>query len=323
MMIMKELKWLKTMLVTGVFLFSAGCSDENVSSGVGEVDFEITDAPSDDADIKSVVVTVAELRVDGKKVEGFTKQTIDLKAYSEGNTRLLGSTTLASKSYDNVTLVLDLDRDADGNEPGCYVQTLDNTKYKLKSTATGTAEIAISNSWNVLKDVENRVVIDFDIRKAIRHDSDGSIRYGFVSDASLQSAVRIVAWRNAGMIKGSYENQSNVEAEKIVVYAYKKGSFNSATEMQAQGEDQVYFKNAITSAEVRSSLTGNSYLLAFLEPGDYELHFVAYEKSETSGRYNVAARLRSETSVNGAVGDVVSVKAGTTVNLSSSIKGIF
>jgi hypothetical protein len=319
---MKKMNWVKTVLFAcAVGLFSA-CNDDD-SVGKGQVDFEITDAPSDDANIKSVMVTVADVKVNGVSIEGFTKQTIDLKAYSEGSTKLLGHLNMDAKSYNNISLVLDLNHDANGGEPGCYVLTQDNMKYKLKSTATGTAEIALNKSWSVASNTTTKVVMDFDLRKALKYSDDLSARYTFVADENLKAAVRVVTYANSGTIKGSYEENADVNAEKVIVYAYKKGTFNEAIETQAQGEDQIMFKNALGSAEVKQSITGATYTLAFLEQGDYELHFVAYNRNADTGRYAYSAQLQSDTSVDGSVGDVIHVKGGASINISSSITGFF
>jgi hypothetical protein len=318
----RRFKWITAVMISGALFSFFACSDDSKVSGKGEVDFEITDAPSDDSNIKSVMVTVAEVKVNGESLSGFTKQTIDLKAYQEGNTKLLGTTELAAKSYSNITLVLDLDADANGNAPGCYVLTHDDVKFRLKSSSTGKMNVTINQAWSVAGDAKNRIILDFDLRKSIRYSDDPSIRYSFVSDTNLGAAVRIVAKERSGTIKGTYEEETTVNAEKIIVYAYKKGTFNASVETEPQTTDNLYFKNAVASAEVKESLTGKAYTLAFLEEGDYELHFIAYNKNPDTGRYAYAARLQSETSVNGQVGNIIQVKAGASVNISSSIKGI-
>jgi hypothetical protein len=315
------MNWWKTLLVAGLVGIFASCSDDEKVVGKGDVEFEITDAPSDYANIKSVMVTVADVKVNGSSIEGFTKQTIDLKAYSEGSTKLLGDLQLDAKSYNSLVLVLDLDADANGNAPGCYVLTNDNMKYKLKSTTTGMAEIALNKSWTVASNATTRVIMDFDLRKTIKYSDDGSVKYSFVSDDNLKAAIRVVTDTKSGHVKGSYENESEVEAEKIVVYAYKKGTFNADIETQPQGTDQITFKNAAGSAEVKGTITGSNYTLAFLEEGDYELHFVAYNRDAETGRFSFAARLQSETSVDGSVGDIIHVKGGVTINIASSVKG--
>jgi len=318
----RRFKWIAPLLFSASLFTFFACSDDDKVSGKGDVDFEVTDAPSDDASIRSVMVTVAEVKVNGETLSGFSKQTIDLKAYQEGNTKLLGTSELASKTYNNLTLVLDLDTDANGDSPGCYVLTEDNAKYKLKSSTTGQLNVAVNDAWTVASDVKNRVVIDFDLRKSIRYSDDPSVRYSFVSDNNLSAAVRAVSKEKSGTIKGSYEEESGVNADKIIVYAYKKGTFNASAETEPQTADNIYFKNAVASAEVKSSLTGKVYTLAFLQEGEYELHFVAYDQDPETGRYIYTARLQSETTIDGQIGNFVMVKAGASVNISSSIKGI-
>jgi hypothetical protein len=131
-----------------------------------------------------------------------------------------------------------------------------------------------------------------------------------------------VAKEKSGTIKGTYENSSDANPEKIVVYAYKKGTFNAATETQAQGTDGIQFKNAVASALVKESITGQVYTLAYLPAGEYELVFAGYSKNPTSGRVNFEAVLKSETSVNGSVAGVIKVEANATVSISTSIKGL-
>ena len=82
------------------------------------------------------------------------------------------------------------------------------------------------------------------------------------------------------------------------------------------------FAKAVGSAEVKGGLTGQTSTLAFLDEGDYELHFVAYNKDSDNGRFVYAARLQSETNVDGSVGNIIKVKAGAAANLASTIKGI-
>lgn len=317
-----SLSWIKALLFGCAATLFTACDDSNEPMGQGEVEFEITDAPTDDANVKGVIVTVADIKVDGQSIAGFTKQTIDLKAYFDGNTKFLGNAVMNAKTYSNVVLVLDLDSDVQGNSPGCYVLGQDNIKYKLKSTATGKTDIVINQSWRAVKNAKTKIVMDFDLRKSIKYSDDPSIRYNFVSDNNLKAAVRLVAREKSGTIKGTYQDDSNTDAEKIIVYAYKKGTFNASTETQAQGTDGVYFKNAVASTEIKESLTGKVYTLAFLQEGEYELHFAAYSKNTTTGRVSFDAMLQSETNVDGAVANFFKVKAASTINISTSIKGI-
>lgn len=317
---MKTRSWSRLHFIAiAVFgLMLAACNEE-APMGKGDVDFEITDAPTDDASVKGVFVTIAEVRIGGQPVPGFTKQTIDLKAYQEGNTKLFASAKqLDAKSYNNLTLVLDMNTDASGNTPGCYVQTVDNAKYKLRNDANAMMEIAINKGWTVASNTKSTVVLDFDLRKSIRYMSDPAVKYNFVSNGELSSAIRVVNKENTGTISGSYQESSSSNADKIIVYAYKKGSFSASSETTAQGESQIYFANATASAEVKQGITGKTFKIALLESGDYELYFSAYKK-DTSGRLAFQSMLTSETSVNGQVGNIIKVDAGATINVAAMI----
>jgi hypothetical protein len=313
---------LKAVMVCGALLTAVACGDDQTPSSKTEVSMEITDAPSDDASIKSVMITVAEVKVNGQKLEGFSRQTFDIKAYQEGSTRMLGTTTMDAKTYSNVELVLDLKEDASSGNPGCYVLTHDNQVYSLGASGSETLSVMINNTWKASADATNRMVIDFDLRKSLRRTEDSGKPYTFVSSTNLNSAVRIISKDGSGFVKGTYSEESNVDAEKIIVFAYKKGTFNAATETQAQTSDGIYFKNAVASSEVKSSITGNAYTLAYLPEGDYELHFVAFNRQSESGRLEMSAMLKSETSVNGSAADFIHVKAGLTTNITASISGV-
>jgi hypothetical protein len=301
------------------FFFVTACSDEDM--GKGDVEFEITDSPIDDASVDAVMVTVADVKVNGVSVSGFSKQTINLKAYQDGNTKLLAAVQqLDAKAYSNLTLVLDLDHDADGNTPGCYVRTADNTKYKLHTTTTGLLDVAIDKSWSIQQNATTKIVLDFDLRKSITY-ADTESRYRFVSSSNLNNSIRVVSKAKAGNIMGTYEESLITGADEVIVFAYKKGTFNMTTETQPQGQDNILFANAISSAKVKSSLTGNSYTLALLEAGDYELRFAKYNDNG-SGKMQFTSLLKSETTVNGSISGWVTLNANATTNISTSITGL-
>ncbi|MEZ4918587.1 MAG: DUF4382 domain-containing protein [Saprospiraceae bacterium] len=256
----------------GLFGLFSSCTKEDDSNLKGAVQFEITDAPIDDARVKSAVVTISEVRIDGTKVDGFNKTTVDLLAYQNGNTKLLFDSEMEAKSYNNVTLVLDFETDANGNAPGCYVEEQGNgVKHKLESS---TNEITLNQAFTVTSSGA-RSVIDFDLRKCIREELNGSDDFDFVSETELKSGIRIVNKNQAGVIMGKCTDTFS-SSDKLIVYAYKKGEYNRNTEIQGQGESQLEFANAVSSAAVDAN--GN-YSLHFLEPGDYELHFCSYEEN--------------------------------------------
>lgn len=311
------------MLAMTVFSLSA-CNDDSENEaapeGSGEVSFEMTDAPIDNAEVRGVFVTVTDIKVDGQSFEGFNgPQTINLLAYQNGKTELVGQGDLSAKSYNNVSLVLDIDKDATGNSPGSYVRTADGTKHRLASSAQNTLEITSNKAFTVKDEAKSKVVIDFDLRKAIQFDASGSDEYSFVAASKLNNAVRVVARENAGTIKGQYSDQhgNGSDSDKVVVYAYKKGSFNAETETNGE----VLFENAVNSALVSgSSFSSGNFTLAFLEEGEYELHFARYSPN-SNGRLQFDAMLELSSDGNASLNNI-KLDAGAEINLSLSITGI-
>jgi hypothetical protein len=302
-------------------LFLVACGDEEM--GQGNAEFEITDAPIDDASVDAVMVTVADVKVNGTSISGFTKQTINLKAYQEGNTKLLATALkLDAKSYSKLTLVLDLDHDVNGDAPGCYVRTTDATKYKLSSTASGTMDVVLTKTWKVQNNTTNKIVLDFDLRKSIVYSDNAEARYRFVNEDNLQSSIRVVEKSNTGTIKGSYMETESTNADEVIVYAYKKGTFSFSHEMQPQGEDGMLFSNAVASAQVKESLTGKTFTLALLEAGEYELRFASYNEN-ASGQMEFSAMHQSEIKQNDSVISSITLHGEVTTNISTNITGLF
>jgi hypothetical protein len=310
---MKKSGWFKILAFACATAMVVACNDDSSEPmGKGTAEFEVTDAPSDDASLK------ADIKVDGKSVSGFTKQTIDLKAYQEGNTKLLATAQdLDAKSYSKLTLVLDLENDADGNSPGCYALTKENVKYNLKTTTNGMAEVVINKSWKVAANTTSKIVMDFDLRKSLAYSDDPEVRYTFVNDENLSAAIRLVARESTGTINGEYEAESS-DADKIIVYAYKKGTFNETTETTPQGDNHLLFAHAVASSEVKESLSGRTFKLAFLEAGEYELYFAAHDP-DTNGRMVFTSMLHSDTSINGSAANIITVQAGATINVAGTI----
>lgn len=311
------------MMAMTIFSLSA-CNDDSENSaepvGSGEVTFEMTDAPIDNAEVRGVFVTVTDIKVDGESFEGFEgPQTINLLAYQNGKTELVGQGELSAKSYNNLSLVLDIDQDAAGNSPGSYVRTADGTKHRLASSAENTLEITSNKAFTVSEDATSKVVIDFDLRKAIQLDESGDNEYSFVAASKLNNAVRVVARENAGTIKGQYSDQhgNGNDSDKVVVYAYKKGSFNAETETSGE----LLFENAANSALVSgSSFSSGNFTLAFLEEGEYELHFARYSPN-SNGRLSFDTMLELSSNGNASLNNI-KLDAGTEIELSLSITGI-
>ncbi len=313
--------WLSFSLL-GLFLTIglSQCTDGETQDNKGEVSVEMTDGPIDDAEVQGAFVTVAAVKIDGETYSGFSgKQTIDLLAFQNGNTKALGIGELEAGSYSNISLVLDYETDADGNAPGCYILKTDNTKDEIATSASGTKEFALTGAFTVTKDARTNLVMDFDLRKAIKYEQNSGSQknFSFVTDSEIQSAVRVVNKSNAGNVKGKMTDNVS-SSEKVVVYAYRKGTYNRSQEVQGQGASNVAFKNAVTSAVVDAQ--GN-YQLSFLEEGDYEIQCASYKDTDNDGEFELKGTL-SLTSILNLNLNSVTVGAQAEVTVDINVTGV-
>lgn len=282
------------LFIAPAILFTACSEDEDNGTIGGEakgtVEFQMTDAPADDANIKSAFVTVSEIRVDGQTWDGLNgKTTIDLLAYQNGNVEAMGLGELDAGTYSNVTLVLDYETDENGNTPGCFVETTDGVRHDLKASSNSSSQINLNgDNFQVAENSTTKVVMDFDVRKAITYEeNNANDEYNFVTDGEMNAAVRFVTRTETGTIRGNVDQGLNTSA-KVVAFAYKKGEYDRDKEIQGQGSSQVRFKNAVSSAAVDAN--GN-FTLAFLEEGDYEVHFAAYDDDDNDGKFELEGTL--------------------------------
>lgn len=307
-------------LLLMLFTFAACEKDDTTGPGdaMGSMSIEITDAPIDDASVEGVFVTVAEVKIDGQTVEGFEPKTIDIKAYQEGNVALLAETDLAAKTYSSISLVLDHTTDAAGNAPGCYVMTTDGTKEALSAGAQTMTELTLTGQNITVEDNQTaEVVIDFDLRKAIKRE--GQDAYDFVTGSELAASLRVVAKASAGTIEGSVANWDN-HADKVIVYAYNKGTLDVNTETQASGDGQLKFQNAVTSVEAKAD---GSFELHFLNEGDYELYFAGYEDNDQDGKFELSGSLSIDLDLLAGLDlNGISVSANSSTRVDLSVIGI-
>ncbi len=316
----------KSLFLAVITVFSAilfvQCSkdDEPEITEKGTLAVKITDAPSDDPTIQGTFITVANVKVNGVPVEGFTKQTIEISAYQKGKTKLLISEEVAAKSYNQITLVLDQEADVTGNAPGCYVLTTDNEKHDLFTDIHASGEITVSKSFEVTPQGETAVVIDFDLRKAVvrNQTGTGTSNYQFVTSAELKNAVRVVKESECGELRGtvSYDIWPNAQT---YLFVYKKGEFNATTESTGSGSSGVLFAKAVTSANVESD---GKYKLPFLEAGDYEIHLASFDKN-AGNQFTFSGLLNATSTINGLLLNQVSVSANATIQLDIEIETLF
>jgi len=296
-------------------LFTTACNDDNDNEGSdlqGDLRVELTDSPIDDPEVSAVFVTVSDIRIDGESWEGFTgKTTIDLLAYQNGRTEMIGDGSIDAESYNSLELVLDYDEDASGNSPGCYVEKMDGTKKQLQ---TNDNSLEANKDFTVEANQTSDIVIDFDLRKAVQRSDDAQEEYSFVAQNNLEAALRIVNKSEAGSIEGEVSGD-NTNSDRIVVYAYAEGAFNRMQEME-ENSNGLRFPNAVSSTVVANDGT---YSLSFLESGDYELVFASYRDDDNDGETELQGSL--ELSLLGNLGlDLSSLSVQSQSNLEVNLQ---
>ena len=83
-------------LLLGLILFVSCSEDDSMEETEtggetsGSTSVYITDSPVDDAEVEAVFITVSEVMINGKSIEGFNTTTIEISSLTEGRTELLG-----------------------------------------------------------------------------------------------------------------------------------------------------------------------------------------------------------------------------------------
>ncbi|MFT7188189.1 MAG: hypothetical protein ACI9AV_001450, partial [Sediminicola sp.] len=306
----------------GIILISffafISCNDNNDDSGMEaesyDTTFKVTDAPIDNANVEAVVVTITNVKVDDKALEAFTATTVNLAALVNGKTETLGNLDLKAGSYSNIEFEVDFEKDVNGNAPGCYVQMADGTKDALVASSN---KIAIQDKFEVLAKSVNQVVIDFDLRKTVKEDQNTlSNDFNFVTMSEFSAGIRVVNEDLSGKISGT-ANDANNTSDKIIVYAYEKGTFNADAETKGSGVSKVTFANAVTSSEV--SGLNKSYNLSFLKEGEYELVFASYTEDNNKFFFSSMLNAESTTGLNlGALSVASSLQISANVTITGS-----
>ncbi len=311
---------IKKISILFVALFALACGDNNSDmpsdneqlQTTGTLAIKVTDAPIDNSEVEACFVTISEVKVDGQKVEGFNKTTVDVLAYQKGETYLLGDYNLEAKAYSEVELILDHTSDASGQNPGCYIMTSDG---EIHSLASSDVSVTIDGAFEVEEDTHSDIVIDFDLRKCIKSNESAGSRYSFVTKAEMESGIRLSSSSSA-TITGNCD-ELLFGSDKVIVYAYAKGTYNKDTEIQGSAQSRVVFHNAANSAACDSN--GN-FEMHFLNEGDYELHFMSYEQN-AKGEFILKGELVVDV-LNGLDLLNLSLTSESTVNINVIATGI-
>ncbi len=301
---------LQNLLILLVLAALVGCSEDDTGAVVvessGRLRIDITDAPIDDDGIQGVFVTVAEIRVNGEVQPRLSQRTtLDIAALRDGNTAQLGlEQELSAGAHANVEVKLDLQTDANGNSPGCYVLRADGSKDDLSFGSQTELLISTNKAFSIEENETSRLVLDFDLRKSLEYESSNTRMLTFGSAANVNAAVRTVDVRTTGTIEGEVSAGAQTSTtDKLVVYAYTQGSYNRSTATASA------FADATTSTRVAADGT---FTLAFLEEGDYELVVADYSDTDGDGKVDFRGTIMADAGL-GLTTRAVSVSADAKV----------
>lgn len=164
-----------------------------------------------------------------------------------------------------------------------------------------------------MENSESTVLLNIQLPKAKMGTTYSSACY---TDGYCNSrfAEQYYAGSLTGTYKGSIEHN-----EEVVVYAYRKGQFSADSEIARA--DDIKFKKAVASTLVDKGRTESSYRINFLEEGEFEVHFVAYQEDQHTGSLILQAELDVHCESEMNVSDI-KVKAGTNSTLNVRRKEI-
>lgn len=298
-----------TMLIMGLLLMS--CEEDtdltpDPDEKQGMFELEITDAPVDDPAVKSVFVTISDVQIDDQSLPDFSPVTVDLLTLRNGNTSVLGSDSINVGTYNEIALILDTS--------DCYIEDVDGNRHQLVAEVE---KLEVPYEFSVTEDSAVSLVVDFDLRKTIRRDLNDSIdRYEFAPASDLVNGLRVINKDEAGQLMGQITDLTG-QSDMIVAYVYEKGDFDASTEAEV-GEDEIQFSNAVTSTLVESD---GSYHFAFLEEGEYEMHFASFDEDPVTEEVQLNGVLEVESSVQEEVLNIT-IEPSSTIEIDLSVTGL-
>lgn len=227
----------------------------------GIVSFSLTDAPTDDVNVKGVYVTFSALRYqyadsddNWEYIELNESRTINLLDLQDGNTTLLHEIELPSGEISHVRFIIDT------NE--CYVDLYVGGLQPLDVPSGDEIGFKAIGGFIVQPGETVNVTADFDVRKSVTVAENGKYK--------LRPTIKIVDNNDVGCLKGTMDLKLPRDISSVVVYAYEDESWN-VTELNTT--------NNFSGAVLSNSAKNRSYILPWLPVGTYDLVIVSYDSS--------------------------------------------
>jgi hypothetical protein len=282
----------------------------------GKITIGLTVIPSDFRDIQNTFVTIAEIRLDGEKLEGFKKQTIDLSAYQEGDVKLVFNGKVQAKKYSSLSFIFDFVSDETGNSPGCCIVTENDKTIELSAGLSPKVGITFKKSFTVKPEKPSEVIVGIDLRKSIIAGEGGG-KYHFASTPELHKVFRVLVKDNCGQVKGNIIKPFNLSSD-LYVFIYKKGGFDRNAEIEGRSKNDILFPNAVGSSKVRPY---GSYQLPLLEEGEYEIHLATCDKN-LGTQFLFRGKINPTSNISGLLLNSIPVSAKSHIQLNIDVLGV-
>ncbi|MBN1820318.1 MAG: hypothetical protein JW833_06360 [Prolixibacteraceae bacterium] len=284
----------------------------------GGIMLSLSVLPSEFNDVLGAFITISEVWLDNKKLNGFSKQTIELSAYQEGDIKLLFSGNINGGTFKKITLILDHDTDETGDFPGCYILNDDNQKEQINS-CNRLNKIDFTKTINVNPDKTTEVVFQADLEKilAFHLQPINSGKWDSQNFIELSDSFKVVLKEECSMVKGEI-SRLNCSACEIYVLAYKKGEIGMLENCFDQEQYTTLIKNAVAGSKVKPY---GGYQLSLLEAGEYEIHLVSFNR-EYNRMFRFKGMVNSSSNIPGLILKNVSVPAKSEIQLNIDIIGV-
>ena len=284
---------------------AAGGSDDERT---GRIRVKLTDAALDDADVKTVYVTVTGVTLDGERLDNLSeRRTVDISNYTAGRTIQYGNDQrVRTGVYDDLTLTFDLERDATGDVPGAYVERHDGARAPL-GFGPRELSVAVPGDFEVRADEVTELGVDLDLRRAVGYRDGGG--YTFGGAEALRRSLRVVEETRSGSVDGTVVRHAATAPTNgaRVVYAFPRGAVTPAALRAGD------FAASVTSARVNGA---GRFRLSYLPAGRYELVAVDYADTDGDGRLDLSGAIASDGEVGADLRAVtISARAKTVIEL--------
>jgi len=281
----------------------------------GHFILSLTVVPSELQTSEGAFVTISDIIIDGRKVHGFRKQTIELSAYQEGDIKVMYIGEAEARHYRSVSLVLDYESDEDGNHPGCYFLNGQNQKQQFNILSESIRKVHFTKHFEIRPDSTTEIVIKYDNHKITvpTLEKHGSNEFDY-SDNGIVNSFNALIKDKCGEVKGEV-NQPFYPVGDMYVLAYKRGEFNLTEETRMVGREDNFFPNAAARSLVKPY---GCYHLPLLEEGDYEIHIAVVNKD--SGKvFMLRGMINHSSNISGFLLNKIRVRAKSRVQLNIDI----